>query len=127
MYRLRFVAPVLLVGFVTSGFLMGDDKKSDKEPIIVKARLPAYYSKLGLSAKQKKDIYLIQAKYASKIEALQEQIATLKAKQKTDLENVLTAGQKALLREMRGSSKEKDVQDVKEKEIKGKPAEIKKP
>lgn len=106
MYRLRFVAPLLLVGFVTSGFLMGDDKKGDsKEPIVVKARLPTYYNKLGLSDKQKKEIYLIQAKYTAKIDELQGQIMALRAKQKADVENVLTAGQKTRLKEIQAGAK----------------------
>jgi hypothetical protein len=120
MSRLRFVGSMLVVGLLTSGFLMGEDKKPDaKETIFIKARLPAGYSKLGLSDKQKKKIYETRATYAAQIEKLQQQIADLREKEKMDVENVLTEGQKARLKEIRSGGKTKEVSD--------KPSENKKP
>ena len=121
MSRLRLVAALFVAGLLSSGFLMGEDKKTDKEPIIVRAQpLPRYFKQLGLSDKQKNSIYSIQAKYSAEIKKLNEQIAALKEQSKADVENVLTAGQKARLREIRSGGPDK------EKEIKDKPAEVKK-
>ena len=113
MFRLRFAASMLAVGLLSTGFLMGEDKKTDKEPVIVKAQLPRYYKQLGLSAKQKKDIYLIRGRAAAKIDELQQQITALKEKEKEDLEKVLTVAQKARLKEIRsgGTDKEKDTKE----------------
>jgi hypothetical protein len=101
MSRLRLAAPILVVGLLTSGFLVAQDKKGDsKEPIVVRARLPANYNKLGLSDKQKKEIYKIRGKYALKLEELQQQIAALRDQEKTDVEKVLTEAQKLRLKEI---------------------------
>ena len=120
MFRRRFIASMLIVGLLTSGFLMGEDKKTDKEPVFITKKLPVGFSKLGLSQKQKTEIYKIRAKYSSKIDELKQQIADLQKKEKSDVENVLTDGQKTLLKEIRagGSTKEKEIND--------KPTEVKK-
>jgi hypothetical protein len=110
MYRLRFAAPLLLVGLLTSGFLPGQDKKGDsKDPIVVTKRLPANFSKLGLTDKQKKEIYRIRGKYAVRLEELQQKLAALKDQEKAEVEKVLTEAQKARLRELQsgGAGKEK--------------------
>lgn len=116
MSRLRRVLPLFAVGFVlSSGFLMGEDKKGEKEPIIIKAPpLPRNFKQLGLSDKQKKEIISIQLKYAAEIKKLNDEIAALRDKSKADVENVLTAAQKARLREIRngGSSPEKEEKPV---------------
>ncbi len=110
MSRLRFVLPFFALGLFSTGYLTGEDKKTEKEPVIVKAQLPRYFKQLGLSDKQKKDIYLIQAKYAVEIKKLNDQIAALKDQSKVDVENVLTAGQKTRLREIRsGTDKDKEI------------------
>jgi hypothetical protein len=85
---------------VWGGFLVGDDKKSEKEPIIVKAQLPRYFKQLGLSDKQRQDIFKARAKYAVEIEKLTKQITALREQEKRDIENVLTDAQKARLREL---------------------------
>jgi hypothetical protein len=101
MSRLRFTVPLLVVGMLSSGFLLGDDKKeANRDPIVVKASLPRNYAKLGLNEKQKKEIYKIRAVYAGKIEELNRQLKALKDKEKTELDGVLTTAQKARLREL---------------------------
>ena len=122
MYRLRFVLSVFVIGALASGLLLGQDKKPDKEPIIVKAQLPRYYKQLGLTDQQKKTIYKVRGSYAVKIEELQKQIAELKDKEKKELEGVLTDGQKKRLKELQsgGATKEQPT------EVKDKPAETKK-
>lgn len=133
MARLRFMVALLVVGLISSGFLMGEDKPGEKEPIFVKApRLPTGYSKLGLSDKQKKEIFKIRLRYAEERERLSEQLKALKGKEDTDLEKVLTKAQVERLNEVRGSGKGKETKEkpaeTKEKSTgtKEKPAEIKK-
>lgn len=60
-------------------------------------RLPAQYGKLGLSDEQRHKIYDVQAIYRKQIDELEKQIDGLKAKQKTEIEAVLTADQKKKL------------------------------
>ena len=78
MFRVQIVASLLAVGLLGTGFLLGDDKAKDKEPVIVKASLPRYFKQLGLSDKQKKMVYKVRASYAAKIDDLQKQIDALK-------------------------------------------------
>lgn len=120
MYRLRLVVPVFAVVLLTSSFLLGEDKKTEKEPIIVTVKLPYGYSKLGLSTKQRKAILKTRGEYAAKIEELKRQIDELKEKEASDLEKYLTEAQKTRLREVTGSRTGKN------NEIKDKPAEDKK-
>lgn len=63
-------------------------------------RLPAQYGKLGLSDEQRYEIYGVQATYKKQIDELEKQIDSLKAKQKTEVEAVLTADQKKKLDEL---------------------------
>jgi hypothetical protein len=100
MLRLRFMAPLLVVGMFGSGFLIGDDKKPEKEQVVIIRRLPAYYSRIGLSQKQKNEIYRIRGKYETEIQGLYEKINELRDEEKTAYENVLTPDQLARLREI---------------------------
>ena len=129
MSRLRFIAPLFLVGLLTSGFLMGEDKKGEQEPIVVSTKLPTYFSKLNLSTKQKSDILKVRAKYvveADKIkqqmEKLKQQLADMKEQEMVDAEKLLNNAQKAHLKEIRDGKSNKG----KDKNIKATPAEIKK-
>jgi hypothetical protein len=118
MFRLRFAAPMLVVGVFFSGLLMGDDKKTDKDPVVVNVRLPQNFSKLGLTAKQKDQVLKIRAKYAIETNKLKEQLAALTKQEKADVENVLTAAQKSRLRELRGGGKDTDAEIDKPSEAK---------
>lgn len=100
MIRLWLLAPLCVVGILWSGFLMGEDKKKEAEPVIVTARLPTYYSKLGLSQRQRAQILKVRAKYSTEIEELQQKIKDLKDQEKVDCEKLLTAAQKARLKEL---------------------------
>ncbi|HEY7327165.1 MAG TPA: hypothetical protein VH592_05985 [Gemmataceae bacterium] len=101
MFRLRFLAPLFVLCMIGTGFLMGDDKK---EPIIVTARLPTYYSRLGLTPKQNNEILKVRGKYAAEIQELKQKISDLQDQEKQDCEKLLTATQKARLREILGNS-----------------------
>ncbi|HTU93894.1 MAG TPA: hypothetical protein VMF69_27685 [Gemmataceae bacterium] len=120
MLRLWFVAPLLVVGMLSSGFLLGEDKKTDKEPIIVTKQLPANYGKLGLSQKQKNTIYLIRAKSRAEIQELYEKINELREKEKTDCETVLTPEQLAQYRRILLGSDRKNTTEPKSTEAKNK-------
>lgn len=85
-------AVLLLMSFLT---LSAQDKNSSRG-----RQLPANWAKLGLSAEQKSKVYEVQEKYKSQIEALQKQINDLRKKERSDMEGVLTDGQKTRLREI---------------------------
>jgi hypothetical protein len=100
MYRLRLGLTVLAVVLV-GGLLMGQDRKTtDKEPP-PRGALPAHFKKLGLSDDQVKAVRKIRGDYRGRIEALKQQIADLQKEERTKLDQVLTAEQKARLRELR--------------------------
>lgn len=122
MSRLRFVLSMLVIGALSTGLLLGQDKKADKETIVVTVKLPTNYSKLGLSAKQRKDILKVRGEYAAKMEELKRQMAELKQKETAECEKFLTDAQKSRLRELTpgGAAKEKP------SEVKDKPDETKK-
>jgi len=97
MFQLRFLAPLLVIGMFWSSLLLGDDKKA---PIVVKVSLPRYYSQLGLTPKQRNEIYKIRGKYAAEIQELYQKISDLRDQEKEECEKVLTAAQKSRLREI---------------------------
>ena len=70
-------------------------------------RLPANYAKIGLSEEQRKKIYEVQNKYEAQIDTLEKQIADLKAKQKAEVEGVLTPEQQKALQTAIEESKKK--------------------
>ena len=100
MLRLRFMAPLLVVGMFGSGFLMGEDKKTDKEQVVIIRRLPAYYNRLTLSQEQRNQIYKIRGKYETEIQQLYEKINALRDEERAAYENVLTPDQLARLRQI---------------------------
>jgi hypothetical protein len=100
MFRLRFLAPLLVVCVLGTGFLLGDDKK---EPVIVSVRLPTYYNKLGLTPKQTNEIKKIRAKYAAEIQELKQKISDLMDQDEMECEKVLTEAQRARLKELLGN------------------------
>ena len=65
-----------------------------------KGQLPPNWAKLGLTDKQKTEIYEVQSDYKSQIDALQKQIAALREKERTALFTILTDAQKARLKEI---------------------------
>jgi hypothetical protein len=115
MLRLRLAVMLLLVALLGTGWVAGQDKKSDDKktekkkndktevkkglPARVKGYLPAGYGKLGLSDEQKQKIYKIQNSYKAKIADLQRQIKQLKTSQREEREKVLTPEQLKRLRE----------------------------
>ncbi len=66
-----------------------------------KGQLPSGWGKLGLSDEQKKAIYTVQAATREEVSALQAKIDALKAKERSQLFDLLTDAQKARLRELK--------------------------
>lgn len=120
MIRLRLMVPMFVVGMFWSSFLLGEDKKTAKEPIIVSKRLPANYSKLNLSKQQKDKIYRIRGKYEVEIQELTEKISELREQEKADCEGVLTPEQLARYRQILLGSDRKGSTDAKNTEAKDK-------
>src|SRR5262249_49103637 len=83
--------------FVLAGLTAGDDKKSDPP----KGKLPAGWSKLGLSENQKKDIYAIEADLGPKIEDLENQAKKLREERMEKMVKVLNEDQKKQLRDLK--------------------------
>ena len=79
-------------------------KPTRKKP---RGRLPNYYAKLGISSKQRSEIYDIQADYKTKVEELEKQIVALEAEQKSKVEAVLSNSQKQRLAELLKEAEER--------------------
>src|SRR4051794_18180560 len=95
-------AAIVLSSVVSLNLALGQGKAAkgkaaaaaagDEAPAKVKGRLPAYYKDI-VDAKQKDQIYAIQADYNTKIDALEAQIKKLTADRDAAVENVLSADQ----------------------------------
>ncbi|GDY09923.1 hypothetical protein LBMAG52_34090 [Planctomycetia bacterium] len=79
-------------------------------------RLPANYTKIGISEEQRKKIYEIQNSYDVQIAALQRQLADLRAKETAEVEAVLTPEQKKALQAANDESKKKAAEKKKASE-----------
>ena len=82
-----------------------EKKSEEKKPT---NRLPSNYGKLGLTDAQKDKVYAIQEKYDAQLDALEEQIKSLKAKRGSETEAVLSVEQKKILKDLTDEAKEKD-------------------
>ena len=89
----RLVLVVAACILFSLGELSGQDTK-------LKGTLPANWGKLGLSDEQKQKVYKVQADFGDQIAKLEAQVKDLKAKEKTEMEKVLTDAQKARLKEL---------------------------
>ena len=70
-----------------------------------RGRLPQYYGQVGLSDKQRQQIYDVQATYKKQIDELQKQIDALKVKEDAEIVAVLTPEQKKNLDELLAAAK----------------------
>jgi hypothetical protein len=78
-----------------------------------RGRLPNYYAQIGISKKQRADIYELQADYASQIDELKKQMAELIAKRDSEVEAVLTEPQQKRLGEVREAAKKRTLERAK--------------
>lgn len=101
MSRLRVLVGVLVIVLVASGGLLGQDKKDAKDtPAKAKGQLPQNWGKLGLTDKQKQQVYKTQEEYRDRIEKLRVEIKKLQDQEKTEMFKVLTEEQKTRLKEI---------------------------
>ena len=70
-------------------------EKTRKPP---RGRVPNGYGKIGISEKQKEEIYTIQATYKSQVDDLLQQLEQLKTEEAEAVFNVLTEDQKVALK-----------------------------
>lgn len=81
--------------------ITGPSGAQDTQPARrVRGRLPQYWSRLGLSDQQKKDVFAARTKYQDQIDELMHKVDKLRHDQRVAMEQVLTPGQKARLREI---------------------------
>jgi hypothetical protein len=113
-----------LLGFGILGMALlvstGASQDKDKKDPKAKGQLPPGWKQLNLSKEQTLQIYGIQAKFKSKIMALEKEIKDLRAEEKTKMVSVLTAEQKELLLKLAVGEEE-----PKDKKDKGKPKDDK--
>ena len=81
--------------------------KKAKTPKKAGGRLPSFYGQIGLSDEQREKVYEVQRTYREQIQELRKQLKTLEAKQKDEINEVLTDEQKAKLAELVGEAKKK--------------------
>ncbi len=101
---------VLLLCCSITGWSQDTAKPTTKGKAVEKKttnRLPANYGKLGLTDAQRDKVYAINDKYESQLDALEDQLKALRAKRGTEVEAVLTAEQKKILKDVTEESKEK--------------------
>jgi len=77
-----------------------------KEPAKAKGRLPAYYKEI-VTETQKEEIYTLQTKYDSQLDALTGQLDTLRKQRDTEIEALLTPDQKSKLTAARAAADSK--------------------
>jgi Spy/CpxP family protein refolding chaperone len=103
MFRPRSVIGVLTVALLVGWLLAADTKsgeeKKDPDPK-AKGQLRANWKKLGLSDDQVQKIYKVQGEYRGKIDVLEQKIKELREEQYAEELKVLTAAQKARLKEL---------------------------
>jgi hypothetical protein len=112
MIRWRVLLGLVVVAFLAGGLLSGDEPKKDA-PVKVRGSLPPNWGKLGLNDQQRQEIYQIQSDYGTQIAALRQQISDLQAKERKDMEKVLTDAQKQRLREIVAGKAPADSKDEK--------------
>lgn len=79
-------------------------------------RVPAYFGALNLTDAQKESIYKIQGKYHPQIQEIEKKADALREKQKSEIEDVLTAPQKKALTEARKAAADRRKAAAKAKE-----------
>lgn len=108
--RIVLKSLVLLLCCSITGWSQDTAKPTTKGKAVEKKttnRLPANYGKLGLTDAQRDKVYAINDKYESQLDALEDQLKALRAKRGTEVEAVLTAEQKKILKDVTEESKEK--------------------
>ena len=106
------VVALALAGIVSQQPLRGQEAtpkpeaKAAKPRAKPRGRLPAHYGAV-VDEEQREKIYRIQQGYQSQIEALQAQLATLREKQASEIEAVLSPEQKEKVKQLAAAAKAK--------------------
>lgn len=88
-----------------SGKVKADAKaKAGKRASDPSRRVPNYFGQLGLTEAQRESIYKVQAKHQPRIDALEKQVADLRAESLRECEAVLTPAQKKALADRRAQA-----------------------
>ena len=101
-FRARWMAAVAMAAVLGIGIgplLQGQEVKETK----FKGRLPAHYGDI-VSEVQRLQIYAVQEKYAKQIEELNEKLTLLQAQRDREIENMLSAEQKARLKKVQDAA-----------------------
>jgi len=98
------------------------EKKEAKERAKPRGRLPDFYSKV-VTEEQKEKIYAVQAAHADKIAALSAQMKEELAKQKEEIDAVLTPEQREKLKVLVAEDTAQRASRAKAKAAEAKPAE----
>ncbi len=86
-----------------------------------RGRLPVFYSRV-VSGDQRDEIYAIQGRYRSEIEALERQLDELRDRMMEEIEGVLTAEQRTRVEELRAEARARREQKASESEADGETA-----
>ena len=70
-------------------------------------RVPAFFAQIGLSADQKEAIYKIRARHQVKLDALEKQVAAIRAESLVECESILNESQKKSLESRRSGAESK--------------------
>jgi hypothetical protein len=109
----RIQVVTLALGVALAATVIGQESRdkgkapAEPEPIVISKQLPRGWKTLGLTEKQKKEVYKVRAAFAVKIEKLQEEMKALRLKEAADLEAILTEAQRSRLKELRGGADKK--------------------
>jgi len=79
-------------------------------------RVPQHFGKLELTSDQKTRIYAIQDQYDDRIDALLKEIEDLKLQRESEIESVLSAGQRSELKKILDQAKVERIQRSRETE-----------
>ena len=104
MVRSMVTAVALFLSFLAGGWLLSgvgsraaDDPKTQPK---FRGQLYAKWRELGLTDEQKQRIYKIQSEYRAKIDDLEKKVKELRQEERSKAQAVLTAAQKARLKEL---------------------------
>jgi len=128
MKKTSLLALALLSAYILGGFVSNvtaqpgatleakpDAKTTDADEDDRHAPLPNYFGKIGVSDEQREKLYGVQDDYTAKIEPLQKQIKALLKERDAAMEDMLTAGQKLRLKELRQEARARAAEKSKEK------------
>jgi len=89
-----------------------EEQTESIEPVITAPpyrRVPRYFGRIGLTPRQKEQIYVIRGGYRARIAELERTIERLRQEEMEHCESVLTETQRELLQQMRAASQPRSI------------------